>query len=396
MSVRDNHEITAIFLGCLAIYMVLVNISSPALRGVRWVAIAYASAALAIAYASAALAIAYASAALGIGLRARVPGNLCILFGNLLLVMLCIAYYWGVAQLLRRARINLWLLLFLLPTLFSQVYFLYFHPWVAPRSLTLLLVEAVQSAVLIQLLLRDGTARTRLPRYSLAFVFLCWAVFDLLQAGALSLRDPRPDLDYHQLINPRLLLSSALPAVLMCFGYLWLAMTHLEQELELQSHTDALTGLLNRRALDTAAAREIARARRRSTPLSLLLLDLDHFKSINDRHGHDGGDAALQVAAQSLTRNLRTVDLVARLGGEEFLALLPDADQHQAALTAERIRAELELLGRDYLSKSVPKSGSFGVTQLRPDDLSFQQLFNRADQALYQAKNNGRNRVVLL
>ena len=375
MNVRIIHEVAAVVLGCLSLYIALIHISTPALRGVRWVAISYGG------------------AALGILMRGECQYRLGILLGHLLLGFVCIAFYWGLSQLLHRARLNLWLLLSLFPILISQSYGLYVAPWITSPAVVFNAVLAFQAACIVALLLRSGSARNRMPRFGLALLFLYWASLQLYIACAEALHHVARTAAYELQVDGRLVLIPVLPAILMCLGVLWLAMTQLQIELELQSNTDSLTGLLNRRALQTAAAREIAHAHRRKSPLALVLLDLDHFKEINDLHGHQGGDAALCVTAECLTKNLRAADLLARVGGEEFVALLPDTDEPQATLTAERIRFALENLGLEYLRKGVSISASFGVTRLLPEDTALEQLLARADQALYQAKKSGRNQV---
>jgi diguanylate cyclase (GGDEF)-like protein len=381
MSLRTLYEIASIILGSLSLYMLLLHLSTPGLRGVRWVAIGYAS------------------GGLGIALRTLLPGRLPILAGNLLLGFLCIAFYWGLAALLSQPRRSAWPLLTLLPILFTQTYFLFVHPWVAPRSIALDWVQAIQSLLIAILLLRNGAPRTRLPRLALTTLFLSWMLLEAVSALATPLAHRSVNLDLNQILDSRVLvvivLLPVLATIMMCLGFLWLAMTHLQQELEHQSHTDVLTGLLNRRALQAAAAREIALARRRNTPLALLLLDLDYFKAINDRHGHNGGDAALTAAAACLTANLRHVDLVARIGGEEFVALLPNSELDQALTTAERLRIQIEVLTVEHLRLAIPLTASFGATQLQPGDTAIDDLLRRADQALYQAKNQGRNRVAV-
>jgi diguanylate cyclase (GGDEF)-like protein len=156
------------------------------------------------------------------------------------------------------------------------------------------------------------------------------------------------------------------------------------RRLEQLATTDPLTGVANRRALDDWLPREVARASRTGAPLGLVLLDLDHFKAYNDTHGHTGGDALLRVVAGSWARALRQTDLLARFGGEEFVAVLPGADGPGAALTADRLRA------------AMPPGAtcSAGVAAWRPGD-DGHALLRRADEALYRAKAAGRDRVEL-
>jgi len=164
------------------------------------------------------------------------------------------------------------------------------------------------------------------------------------------------------------------------------------QLLELAT-TDSLTGLHNRRYFMESASQELDRARRYQTPLSLLLLDADHFKSVNDRYGHPVGDQALQTLAIIGRRVLREVDLFARIGGEEFAILLPQTDHAAARNVAERLRQAI--IDQPIATEDGPLhlTVSLGLTNLGSAPADLDELLRRADVALYQAKQNGRNRV---
>jgi diguanylate cyclase (GGDEF)-like protein len=175
-----------------------------------------------------------------------------------------------------------------------------------------------------------------------------------------------------------------------------LASLRQRREFERIATVDGLTGLHNRRWLDDAFPRQLELCQRGGTPVSLLLVDVDHFKLFNDRHGHLVGDRALQHVAHALVASLKSTDLVARYGGEEFAALLPGAVLEQAVLAAERMRRTLG--GRPFelpttRHGSVDLTVSVGVAQMRPGD-SLQTLYEAADAALYVAKSAGRNRVL--
>jgi diguanylate cyclase (GGDEF)-like protein len=192
---------------------------------------------------------------------------------------------------------------------------------------------------------------------------------------------------------------------LLCLGILWLS-SLLARQLRLRrraerglarlASTDSLTGLANRRRLDEALKQEWARSLRTGQPLSLLMIDVDHFKSFNDRHGHHGGDDALRNVALTLAATTRRPgDLAARYGGEEFMVVLPDTGLEGARVLAEKIRSAIESLppfGPDTTSTTV----SIGVA-VRTSEMagSLNRLLADADKALYEAKRLGRNRVEL-
>jgi two-component system cell cycle response regulator len=172
-----------------------------------------------------------------------------------------------------------------------------------------------------------------------------------------------------------------------------LRMATLVEESRWMATTDTLTGLLNRRAFLDWGRREMLRASRYQDTLSVILLDVDHFKLINDQRGHAVGDTVLAAVAGLLGASVRSCDVVARWGGEEFVLALPSTPLTGATLVAERIRVALdagEIL--DSEGKRVPVTASFGVAQFLPLE-SLEQLVDRADRAMYGAKNAGRNRV---
>ncbi len=157
--------------------------------------------------------------------------------------------------------------------------------------------------------------------------------------------------------------------------------------------SDPLTGLHNRRSFQVRLAEEVERTRRSQVPFTLLLLDLDHFKQVNDRFGHQAGDRALQAVAAVLHRQLRAVDLPARIGGEEFAVLLPDTAGAGALEAAERLRAAIAAHQVPHQHATITVSASIGVAWCPAHADTGDGLLRVADQALYQAKRAGRNRT---
>jgi diguanylate cyclase (GGDEF)-like protein len=155
--------------------------------------------------------------------------------------------------------------------------------------------------------------------------------------------------------------------------------------------TDLLTGLFSRRAFLDAASRIIEQRRKKSQPVSVLLFDLDKFKSINDRFGHAVGDDALKVFAATATASMRATDVIGRLGGEEFAAIIP-GNGEEAGLVAERLRTAFRAAGVVISGHEIGATVSIGVASAIPP-VPIDALLARADAALYCAKRNGRNRV---
>jgi len=169
---------------------------------------------------------------------------------------------------------------------------------------------------------------------------------------------------------------------------------NLKEEFKKQANTEPLTKLFNRRYFVEHAEREFKRARRHSSNVALMSIDIDHFKEVNDKFGHPAGDKVLIEVSNCLTSYIRNEDILARIGGEEFSILLPETTLAAAKEVAERIRlgqSRMSLTG--YWQGNINVTVSIGISCLQPNDQSFEQLFLRTDKALYIAKDSGRNTV---
>lgn len=173
-------------------------------------------------------------------------------------------------------------------------------------------------------------------------------------------------------------------------------MRHFNEVLRAQAATDALTGVMNARAYHDAVQRWVLGAERRHAPCCVLFVDLDHFKAINDRHGHAAGDAVLRTVAQSLQAQLRRSDLLGRIGGEEFAVFLPDTALSDGARLADKLRAGVEALRIATDAGELRVTASIGVAGGPARHQDVESLQARADAAMYEAKAAGRNRVTLL
>ncbi len=167
----------------------------------------------------------------------------------------------------------------------------------------------------------------------------------------------------------------------------------IQAKLEYQAKIDALTGLRNRRAFFDELRTEIERSHRYSRPFSLLMIDVDYFKKINDKYGHNAGDSVLRSMGTLFKDTIRGIDIVGRIGGEEFCVLLPETDIKSATDAAERIRSRFEKLIITAGSNEIMATLSIGVSALLVSDISPETIMERADKALYLAKDNGRNRI---
>ncbi len=186
----------------------------------------------------------------------------------------------------------------------------------------------------------------------------------------------------------------------LAFGFFWMTNARLERQLEELAGTDPLTRVYNRRAFLRACDKEVRAALRRAKPFSILMADLDHFKRINDRFGHEAGDQTLIAVVEQMQDSIRGIDVLGRWGGEEFVVLLPNANEEAARTVAERMRvnverAELPVAQEGHGPSEAPRiTVSIGAATFQPHD-DLHALLRRADECLYQAKDAGRNRVLL-
>jgi two-component system, cell cycle response regulator len=170
---------------------------------------------------------------------------------------------------------------------------------------------------------------------------------------------------------------------------------NVQQSIEM-AITDGLTGLYNRRYMETHLGSLVEQAGSRGKPLTILVLDIDYFKAINDNHGHDAGDDVLREFATRIRKSIRGIDLACRLGGEEFVIVMPETDMAVATIVAERLRRRIasEPFGIAQGARAIDVTISIGIATLDTADDNASTILKRADQALYRAKRDGRNRVV--
>lgn len=246
-----------------------------------------------------------------------------------------------------------------------------------------------------------GMSQMRLVgRYRYAWLAISLALALMVQRRAASLLElMRSGRDQYSSAMVGLLIS-----VLMLIGVLGLRalfahMRRQERELVRLATTDVLTQANNRRHVLELTRREIVRQQRTGRPLALLVLDLDHFKTVNDTHGHATGDAVLVGVSAACREALRAMDIFGRIGGEEFLVVLPETDEAQAIASADRLRARIAALETPAPTASVRITVSIGIavsnTKAADVDAALTRLLRDADTALYAAKSGGRNRCVV-
>lgn len=241
------------------------------------------------------------------------------------------------------------------------------------------------------MLLRYGRGEARMAYRTVAGLYLLWAAICTLRLTYVATTGFDDDATGWTM-GPAIAIATL---VLTChaLGLAWMIVGRLQESLVRQAATDPLTGAMNRRALQTLLEQETARAAREGHGLVVATFDLDHFKHLNDTHGHAVGDATLIGVVELAGRMLRPGDAVARLGGEEFCLVLAGLDGKDAAAIVERLRHAVANLDIPGPNGSVQVAASFGIACFGPHGQDWPALLKAADNALYRAKRNGRNRV---
>lgn len=242
-----------------------------------------------------------------------------------------------------------------------------------------------------------GDGERAISRRVLEGIFVVMTCFMILRCAYFVIANPSAlsVVDKGSWINALTPMLAAVMPVIGTTAFLLLCSERIRREWERAASTDYLTGLANRRTLNAEGDRRLEQARAHADRLAIAVVDVDHFKSINDRYGHDVGDLALKHVASRLQSACRGKDLPARQGGEEFVILFDRIEPAQAIAAGERIRAAVEAI--PFVAEGAEKTitVSIGVAALTDTDKSFDDLLRRADQALYAAKSGGRNRVEL-
>jgi diguanylate cyclase (GGDEF)-like protein len=254
---------------------------------------------------------------------------------------------------------------------------------------------AADYALRVQALLHGGWLKRSRARSillllcSLAVLLLVWRNgqlwFDL---------DPPANIIQPDTVNYVYVLLSGMQPLFLSIGFLLLYSETLQRDLYTLARVDSLTGVKNRLALTEAANQLLAQSARSGNQLGVLMIDADHFKSVNDRFGHGGGDKVLLALVASIRVTLRGGNVIGRIGGEEFVVLAPDTALEQALVLGERIRSRVESTPLLVDGHLVQLTVSIGVTTAQPGEQDVPGLLKRADAALYQAKRAGRNRVM--
>lgn len=281
----------------------------------------------------------------------------------------------------------------------AAVWFTFFAPHLHARIIIVHVLLAALVGSGARAVFRYGGPRGRLPRITGA-LFALVTMLVLWRAGLEAAWPTAPD----QLLRATPVNLASIGALLLLpllatIGFLLMCAESAQVQLERMARVDYLTGIYNRRAIDDLATRAISAARRHGDPLAIMIVDVDHFKLVNDEHGHECGDNALVEVVRRMREILRNEDLIGRQGGEEFVVVMPDIDLHSARAAAERLRHGFSdtpmALHDGDCPIELPLTISIGVAALDATDQQFSHLLRRADRAMYAAKEQGRNRVMV-
>lgn len=334
-----------------------------------------------------------------VGFRDFVPAYLAV-FGTSFVITGFALHYEGIRRfhgLNNRKFLSLSLIL-LNAVLF--LFFVYVYQSLILRIFTISLVIAIVCGLCSYELFRNSTKATRFTHWLAGAFFLTNSVLTASR-GFLTLFFSDIQFIYQpDNIQSVFVVSNLLCLVGWSFCFVILNSERLQEDLitaqkklEKLATTDFLTGINNGRHFFEISEDEINRARRYENPLSVIMFDIDHFKSINDQYGHAVGDKVLAEIADICRNNLRIVDILGRLGGEEFGVMLPNTNKENAVTVAESLRSKIESAVIRYLDASVQVTASFGVAELKNEDKQINQVLIRADDALYKSKKDGRNKV---
>jgi len=264
------------------------------------------------------------------------------------------------------------------------------------------LLVAAQTGQTAWKLLREGTRLARVPAWFCGSLLSLFVVLNVIRSIMLAMGLQERPLAYYEIEVATFAIYIAI-ALGVAFGFFWMTTAMLTSGLEHIASTDPLTRLFNRRVFLLWCEKEVLRSQRTKHPFSLLMIDVDHFKQINDKFGHQTGDLALCTAVERMQHAVRGIDVLGRWGGEEFAALLPNADAESAMAVAERVRSNVERmmmpaqsLEDDQKPTAIRLTVSVGIATYQGYGDSLQAMLLRADTSLYQAKAAGRNRVLAM
>jgi diguanylate cyclase (GGDEF)-like protein len=381
----------ALLLGCGSCGLFLVHLTNPRLKGLGWLGAAFGSG---------------GAGALLLVLVHRISGLYPVAVADVLILLGFVLLHVAFLDLLESESI-LPLLGFVLLVAQGAMGFLSVHGNVGLRERIVLIswLVALQVGQTAYVLIRNAQQGLRAPAVFNIAILIFFAIYNVARSVGVVFNLISADrADDATILTYAIYIGVGIG---MAFGFFWMTTATLSAALEHIARTDPLTRLYNRRAFRDWCDKEQERSLRRKRPFSLLMIDLDHFKQINDRFGHSAGDGALCAAVERMQDSIRGIDILGRWGGEEFVVLLPGASLDAALVIAQRLRTnvgKVSVGGRGELHKLeellrspeeiMRLTVSLGVASFRGKGDNIEDMLKRADEALYNAKATGRNRVL--
>lgn len=343
--------------------------------------------------------LAFGSSLLAVGMalypfRGVLPNLFSMVLPNYLF-MLGPVYFWsGFRQLLRRPFSRRPMLLWATASLPFFLYFTLVDYQTNVRVVVFSIFHCVIIGMVALDLFRKSDEAWAGPRLFIATAIAAHVVYTLIRGFVAATVGTGDAVRTPGLMHGLAFVDAMLISMAVTFGCAILTSQRLQAHLNRVARTDDLTGAYNRRALAEAAEAEVRRTERHTTGLAVLILDIDHFKKVNDRYGHVAGDEVLRHFVLRLREGLRAEDLVGRMGGEEFCVVLVDAASRQVPQVGERLRRLVEEMTVSWDKGAIRITTSIGIAVWGLDGAGFDELYKRADERLYRAKAEGRNRAI--
>jgi diguanylate cyclase (GGDEF)-like protein len=345
---------------------------------------------------------AYTFGFLFISLRDVFPDIFTIVLANILLFFAALCFLEGTRRFRGKEVRKTFIALLIVGYTSFQSYFTFINNDIGVRIITYSLLSAIIDGAIALALFRKVPRALRFSFWFTGSLFALYGIFMVFRGVLTELLPPLHDLLESNTLQAITFLLAICFGIAWTFGFVMLNSERLEADLrgaqdklQKMATTDFLTGIANVRLFSEAGECEVQRAHRYKRPLSLLMIDLDHFKKVNDKYGHAIGDKILVAFAGMCKKCLRKVDIFGRLGGEEFAILLPETDINGGKKFAERLRSTIEKGRIKIENESFHITVSIGVTELLPDDNQLETALKRADDTMYEAKRKGRNQVVM-
>ncbi|WP_375753674.1 diguanylate cyclase [Vibrio sp. HN007] len=330
-----------------------------------------------------------------LSLRNIIPSFMSIIVANALIVLGCLLLNLGLEKFKGLSgRYSLTSTVMLVAMVVAFIYYTYYEPSIANRLIIINTIVAIQSALCVFCLFKGPQKDLQIAQWMTALPFMLAGMFFVFRAMWSMEQGNFKSFMSADVIHQLAFIVMDLLIITSSFGLMWMISSRLEYRLIRQARRDELTQTYNRRALNELAPIEVSRATRSGSPISFIMLDIDHFKRINDTLGHSVGDTVLTKLATLLKQNIRKEDLLFRFGGEEFLIIVPDIGVENARKLSNKLKMLIE--NEIFCSESeLSVTASFGIAELNNGE-SFESTLFRADEALYKAKESGRNRVEVI